>query len=64
MFKEIVTEKPQITIDHYESQNYAWLTRDQMNLLDAQNQLILDEMLCIERVYGFHKQSNNQLTTA
>ncbi|HEV2524095.1 MAG TPA: NUDIX domain-containing protein [Gammaproteobacteria bacterium] len=52
MFKEIVTVKPQITIDHDESQNYAWLTRDQMNALDAQNQLILDEMPCIERVYG------------
>jgi len=51
IFKEIVTVKPNIVLDLYESQNYAWLTRDQINALEAQNKLILDEMPCIQRVY-------------
>jgi 8-oxo-dGTP diphosphatase len=52
MFRAVVTTKPQITLDPKESQDYQWLTREQANALEAQNKLILDEMPCIEVVYG------------
>lgn len=59
MFKEIVSVKPDIKLDLFESQNYAWLTRDQMNALDAQNKLIVDEMPCIKRVYDMCELETN-----
>ena len=51
MFKEVVAAKPQITIDSNESQDYTWLTREEVDKLEDLNKLILDEMPCIKLVY-------------
>lgn len=51
MFKAVFGVKPKVTLDR-DNDAYEWLTRSQANALEAQNQLILDEMPCIQRVYG------------
>lgn len=51
MFKEIVTVKPNIIIDSKEAQDYKWLNRNEVNILEERNRLILDEMPCIKLVY-------------
>lgn len=58
MFKEVVAIKPHIIFDKSEIQNYAWLTREEVALLEEQSKLILDEMPCIERVYAGNFSSN------
>ena len=52
IFKISLDKKPTVIIDHNESQDYAWLTREQVDLLEEQGRLILDEMPCIERIYA------------
>ncbi len=51
MFKEVLTDKPNITLDK-DNDAFDWLTRDQANALEQKNALILDEMPCIIKVYG------------
>lgn len=51
MFKEIVTAKPEVTLDVNESQGYRWLVREEVDELELANRLILDEMPCIKLVY-------------
>lgn len=41
-----------IILDDYESSDYKWLIRRETNQLNVQNMLIMDEMPCIERIYG------------
>ena len=51
MFRAVFAAKPKVILDK-DSDDYAWLTRAQANALETQNKLILDEMPCIECVYG------------
>lgn len=51
MFKQVVTNKPDIKLDLHDSDTYVWLTRLEAEELHAKDELILDEMPCIERVY-------------
>lgn len=51
VFRKMLKDRPNIKIDLRESDNYAWLTMAQVKELDEKNELIVDEMSCIERVY-------------
>lgn len=54
MYREVVAEKPVIKLDLKENAQCKWLTRDEVNKLDAEGTLILDEMPCIDLVYKKH----------
>lgn len=52
MYRLQLTTRPVICLSERESSDYRWLTREQADGYHAQNLLILDEMPCIEAVYG------------
>lgn len=59
MFKQELDCKPNINLDLKDSDTYEWLTRSQVADLHAKNELILDEMPCIERIYKDLEFGNN-----
>jgi 8-oxo-dGTP pyrophosphatase MutT (NUDIX family) len=52
MFRETLTTLPTVVLEPKESQDFKWLNRAEVNVLETQNKLILDEMPCILEVYA------------
>ncbi len=52
MFRYTALERPEVILDTYENDNYAWLDRQEVAKLDQQNLLIPKEMECLNLVYG------------
>ena len=59
MFSLVLEDKPNITLNPNEATEYKWLNRDAVNMLNMENKLILDEMPCIQRIFGNKDFSNS-----
>jgi len=61
IFRHELSVRPHVQLKAVECTDYAWFTREKANELDAQQELILDEMPCIERTYGAGSFTRNAI---
>ena len=52
MFAVELPELPQIRLNEKEATSHRWLTRAEADFLNEHNQLIIDEMPCVQRIFG------------